>query len=151
MLNWKKIINLIVAIACLNCLIISPATAITQKYQWTGTKGYSATAIFSYDETKVSNIISEQGNGKTKRLQSLTVTFYNPQGKIMHEYQNVIDGIAQGNYFQFNFDPENQQIIDNIDLGGEVAGEIYLKGKIGDSLSLIEVKPSGVEKIVDRN
>ncbi|GAB4525970.1 MAG: hypothetical protein Tsb0014_05800 [Pleurocapsa sp.] len=150
-MSKKIIISLIVAIALCNCVFVFPAAAITQKYQWTGTKGYSVTAIFSYDETKVSEIISEQGNGKTDQLQSLTVTFYNPDGERIREYQNVIDGVAQGNYFQFNFDPKTQQVLNDIDLGGEVAGDIYLKGKSNDSLSLVTVEPSGKEKIIDRN
>ena len=130
-------------------LFISPATAVTRDFQLNGATGYLVKATFSYDETKTSGAIAEQGKGKTKILDSLTVSFYQPSGELIKTYENIVDGVATGTYFEFNFDPVTQQLAGNIDLGGELPGEMYLKGDINQELSLIEVEASGEEKVID--
>jgi hypothetical protein len=130
---------------------ISPAHAITIDFQWTGTTGYLAKGSFSYDEATAPKIISEKGIGKTNILQSLAVTFYTPSGELISRYEDIVNGVAKGNYFEFNFDTENQQIFGFIDIGGEVSGETYLKGTIDDNLSLFAIDNSGLEKILDNN
>jgi hypothetical protein len=130
---------------------ISPAHAITIDFQWTGSTGYLAKGSFSYDETKAPKIISEKGSGKTNILESLVVTFYTPSGELISRYEDIVDGVAKGNYFEFNFDTETQQLFGVIDIGGEVSGETYLKGTINDNLSLFSIDNSGLEKILDDN
>ncbi|MGV2829768.1 hypothetical protein [Myxosarcina sp. GI1(2024)] len=143
---------LIIAIAFINIfLFIAPVAAATQTFQWQGAKGYVVRGTFEYDENGQPQPIAEEGAGQTERLQSLTVSFYDPTNKLIDTYKNVNDGLAKGNYFEFHFDPTTQQLMGNIDLGGEFAGETYLKGTVGKELSLIEVEPSGAERILDRD
>ena len=155
MLSLKNILitlflTIAIAVAS-NSIIITSAEAMTQSFQWTGTTGYSASGKFSYDEGQVSRTISEQGAGKTHTLKSLSVTFYAPSGKPITTYENVINGIAEGNYFEFHFDPVKQKLFGSIDLGGEFAGEMYLKGEVERELSLIEVDKSGIERTLDKD
>ncbi|AFY76925.1 MAG: hypothetical protein IGR93_05305 [Hydrococcus sp. C42_A2020_068] len=130
--------------------LVAPAEATTVSFQWTGKAGYSAKGLFSYDPPTVPTIVSEKGAGKTNVLQSLVVTFYTPSGAPIGTYDNVVNGVAQGHFFEFNFDPTTQQIVGRVDLGGELAGEIYLKGTVDDELSLFSVDKSGFERIIDR-
>ena len=130
-------------------LAVKPAIAMTQSFQWAGRAGYSARGEFSYDETKVSSTIAEHGVGKTNILQSLIVTFYNPAGETISSYHNVVDGMAGGNYFEFHFDPATQKLFGSIDIGGALAGEMYLKGEIDRELALIEVEKSGIDRTLD--
>ena len=127
------------------------AEARTQSFQWTGKRGYSAQGKFSYDETKALESISEQGAGKTDTVESLVVTFYNPSGEPINTYHNVFNGISGGNYFEFHFDLVNQKLLGSIDLGGEFAGEIYLKGTVDEELSLIKVEQPGIDRIIDKD
>jgi len=143
---------------------MTPAEAVTQNFQWTGSTGYSVRGTFSYDETTATKIISEKGAGQTNNLKSLTVTFYTPSGEPIHgaykprpsragtapyQYENVVDGKSQGNYFEFNFAPTTKQLFGSIDLGGEQSGELFLKGTVERELSLIEIEPSGDEHLLD--
>ena len=64
-------------------------------------------------------------------------------------YDNIVDGVVQGNYFEFNYDPDTQQLLGKVDLGGESPGEIYLKGDADNGLTLIMVEPTGEEKVMD--
>jgi hypothetical protein len=139
---------LLIALAS-GAIFMNPAEAVMQDFQWTGSRGYSVRGTFNYDETIATKIISEQGTGPTNNLKSLTVTFYNPSGKLIHYYKNVVDGKSQGNYFEFHFDPVTQQLLGNIDLGGERSGEVFFKGTINKKLSLIKIEPSGDEYILD--
>ncbi|MCC0179522.1 hypothetical protein I4641_21415 [Waterburya agarophytonicola K14] len=141
--------NLTIVIA-LSLWIAFPALAVTQKLQFNTPAGYTVKTTFSYDETQKPKMIRERGNGKTEVLDSLKISFYNPSGELMANYNNVVEGIATGTYFEFNFDPATQQILGKIDLGGESAGQMYLKGEAEGELSLIEVTQSGSEKVIDR-
>ncbi|GAB4234300.1 MAG: hypothetical protein Kow0049_18170 [Stanieria sp.] len=53
------------------------------------------------------------------------------------------------NYFEFHFDTATQKLFGNIDLGGELSGELFLKGTVNQKLSLIEIEPSGKEHLID--
>jgi hypothetical protein len=146
------LINLLIVILIVlasNLGFVTPAKAVTQNFQWTGSTGYSAKATFTYDETTATRIISEQGAGRTNQLKSLVVTFYNPAGETIHQYENVVNGETKGNYFEFHFDTATQKLFGNIDLGGEMSGELFLKGTVNQKLSLIEIEPSGKEHLID--
>ena len=140
---------LVLAVVTITFSFTSSALAMTQSIELNSTQGYKVETIFSYDEQLVSAPIKEQGFGKTKALDSMEVSFYNPAGKLLATYKNVINGIAQGNYFEFNFDPTTQRLLGNIDLGGEFRGEMYLKGSVEKGLALIEVEATGEEKAID--
>ena len=130
---------------------IAPAEAITVNFTWQGNQGYSATGTFNYDQKTAPIILSETGVGTTQALESLTVSFADPSNQPIKTYDNINDGISTGNYFQFNFNTMTQNIIGLIDIGGELPGDIYLKGTVDNDLSLIQVSASGAEKIVDSN
>ena len=132
-------------------MLTQSAEAMTQSFQWTGKTGYSALGQFSYDEKEVSRTISERGTGKTNSLKSLIVTFYAPSGEPISTYKNVVNGMADGNYFEFHFDPITQKLFGSIDLGGEFAGEMYLKGEVERELSLIGVEQSGIDRTIDKS
>ncbi len=128
----------------------NPALAVTQKLQLETATGYLIETVFSYDDVNHPTIIHEQGKGKTEIVESMQVSFYQPSGKLIATYDNIVDGVAQGNYFEFNFQPQTGQLFGNIDLGGEFPGEMYLKGEVERQLSLIEVERSGKEKEIGR-
>lgn len=130
---------------------IAPAEAITVNFTWQGNKGYSATGTFNYVQKTAPAILSEKGFGATEALENLMVSFADPSNHSIKTYNTIIDGVSKGNYFQFKFNTITQEIIGSIDIGGELPGDIYLKGTIDTDLSLIQIFDSGVEKIVDSN
>ena len=144
----KTLINLAIALFA-SLWIVPSALAVTQKLEFETSAGYKVKTIFSYDETQNFNTIREQGHGKTKAIDSMKVSFYKPSGELIADYNNIIDGVITGNYFEFNFDPNTRRISGNLDIGGELAGEMYLKGEASQELSLIEVDDLGEEKAID--
>ena len=136
-----------IAIALIGFVYVLPVNAVEQNFELNSDRGYRLESNFSYQVSE--RTIAERGKGKTKAIDLLQVRFYNPDGEMMASYDNIIDGIARGEYFEFNYDPDTQQLIGNIDLGGESAGEIYLKGNIEEGLTLIEVEPTGEEIPMD--
>jgi hypothetical protein len=140
----------ILAIALINLIEVFPAAAITQDFQLYSEQGYRVETNFSYDETKTNpGAIAVQGK-EAKEVDSLKVRFYDPDGKMIASYDNIVDGIIQNNYFEFNYDLNTQQLLGKVDIGGEVAGEMYLQGDVDQGLSLIMIEPSGEEKVIDR-
>ncbi len=149
--SLSKIIFYLFIIVLINLVgEIAIAEAVTMKFQWTGEKGYSAKVVFSYDEQVNSDQIVEENQGKTKIIQNLTVSFYSPAGQSLGTYENIQKGVSQAPYFRFNFDPQQQQIIGSIDLGGASSGEIYLKGIVQENLKLFKIDQSGKETIYDQ-
>ena len=154
----KLVVNLItgIAILAINFCWILPAAAVTQQMQIVSGDGYRVKTVFSYDEATKSKAaskpelaIAEKGKGTTQAIDSMTVSFFDSDGEMLASYDNIIDGTVQGNYFEFNYNPITQQLLGKIDLGGESAGEMYLKGDIEQGLHLIEVTASGEEEIMD--
>lgn len=140
----------IVALTIITCLwVIPPALAVTQELQLDTATGYVVKTTFSYDDAKNPKIIAEYGQGKTQVIDSMRVSFYKPSGELIASYDNIIDGVARGTYFEFNYQPATQQLRGEIDLGGELPGEMYIKGKADGELSLIKVKTSGDEEKID--
>lgn len=130
-------------------LMSAPILATTQDFHWQGRAGYGVSVHLNYDETVTNQIIRAKGVGKTNNLELLTVAFYNPNGKLIHRYNNVVDGQSQGNYLEFNFNPLTHQPVGKLDLGGELSGEIFLEGIVDDRLFLIVIEPSGKEHVID--
>ena len=145
----KKLLVFCLMAIALSCSVANTAIAANYNFHWNGAAGYSVKGEFNYDENLTSKQISVTGTGQNPQLQSLTVSFYNPEGELIHTYNNVVDYQATGNYFEFNFDPQTQQPVGNLDLGGETVGDMYLKGKINKKLSLIEVQSGDKEREVD--
>lgn len=143
------VVAVITAIALINLAWVFPAVATTQKVQIKSLAGYQVEINFSYDATQKMQILSEQGR-EAKLVNDLTVNFYDPDGKMIASYDNIVDGIIQSPYFEFNYEPETQQLQGKVDLGGTSAGEMYLKGNIDQEFSLIMIEPSGEERIVDQ-
>ncbi len=147
-LIFRLAASLVLIIFSILCWIF-PAVAITQKLEMNSSTGYTIKTTFSYDEQSLVTI-SERGTGTTNALNSLTVSFYDPSGAMIASYDNIVDGVGQSDYLEFNYDPATRQLLGKIDFGGESAGEIYLKGEIERKLSLIKVEASGEEKVIDR-
>ena len=126
------------AIALMNLVWAVPAMAMTESFQLHSDKGYRLETSFAYDETKATN-----------NLEFLEVRFYNPDGEMMASYDNIVDGKVLGNYFEFDYDLIAHQPLGEIDIGGESAGEMYLKGSMERGFSLIQVKPTGEEEEMD--
>lgn len=148
--SFVKLITYWAIAITISFLYIFPATALTQDLQFNGSTGYQVKARFSYNKTHTPEMIAEHGLGKTQVLNSMEVSFYRPSGEKIKTYRNVVDGVASGTYFEFNFDPEAQQLLGNIDLGGELPGEMYLKGDLNQGIFLIEVDSLGEEKVIDQ-
>ena len=150
-LSLSKIIFYLFIIVLINVVgEIAIAEAVTMNFQWTGEKGYSAKIVFSYDEPLNFDQIIEEGRGKAKIIQDLTVSFYNPAGQFLGSYDNIKQGVSQFPYFKFNFDPQKQQVTGLIDLGGDSSGEIYLKGIVEENLKFFKIDQSGKETIYDQ-
>ncbi|MBH8574299.1 hypothetical protein I8752_14980 [Nostocaceae cyanobacterium CENA369] len=148
--RFFSILTLTIAIAFNIALIgITPAQAVTFDFGWNGNGGYSAKGSFSYDEKTAPAIFAEDGLGATNVLQSLNISFFDPQNNSIATYNNVLDGISTGQYFKFNFNTATQEIFGFIDLGGGVAGETYLSGTVNNNLSLYQVPQSGSDFVVD--
>jgi hypothetical protein len=148
---FRKIIIFLLIILIINVTReVAIAEAVTMKFQWTGEKGYSAKVVFSYDEPLSSDQIVEENQGKTRIIENLTVSFYSPAGQSLGTYENIQKGVSQAPYFRFNFDPQQQQIIGLIDLGGDSSGEFYLKGIAQENLKLFKIDQSGKETIYDQ-
>lgn len=153
MINYQSLVvkfATFLAIALIDFGLAFPGIAMTQNIQINSTKGYRVETSFSYDENQNQGIISEQPGGETNIVNSLKVRFYDPADKMIASYDNIVDGKIQGKYFEFNYDPENQRLLGKIDLGGESAGEIYLKGDVAQGLSLVVVEASGEERTIDQ-
>ena len=146
------VFKILIGLICLGCSLCwgMPAAAVVQEINFSGDRGYQIQTTFSYDETKNAPEIAAQGKGATKVVDYLQVSFYDPAGKLIASYDNIVDHIVQGNYFEFHYDLMKQQLVGEIDLGGESPGEMYLKGNVDEELSLITVESSGSEKIIDR-
>lgn len=150
--NYQNLLSkLAICLATITIAIFSfipAASAVTQELHLESQQGYTIEAKFSYP-SQTARAIAERGEGATKAIDSLKVSFYDPEGKAIASYDNIVDGVARGKYFEFNYDPATKQLKGVIDLGGESAGEIYLKGEVSSSLSLIRVEQSGEEKVID--
>ncbi len=150
--SFSKIIIYLLIIILINVVgEIAIAEAVTMSFQWIGERGYSAKVVFSYDEQVNSDQIIEEGRGKAKIIENLTVSFYNPAGQSLGSYDNIKQGVSQFPYFKFNFDPQKQQVTGLIDLGGASSGELYLKGIVQENLKLFKIDQSGKETIYDQN
>ena len=130
-------------------MLVTSVEAVTRGFRWNGLNGYSVTGTYTYDDTIDGRMIREKGKGKTNRLQSLKVSFYNSSGKLLYDREDIIDGESLGKYFEFNLDTATQQLFGSIDVGGENYGELFLKGRIDDGLSLIKIDSSGKEYLLD--
>lgn len=153
-LVFNRLASLLISVCVViasQLIFIAATEAVTQNFQWNGTTGYRVEGTLSYDKTIDNRVVSEKGAGLMKQLNSLQVKVYNPDDEVIGEYDNVVDGKSQNDYFELNLDPESNKIVGNIDLGGAEPGELYLKGTVDGQLSLIEIKPSGKEHSVDRD
>ena len=137
-----------IAIVVATLCSVLPASAVTQELQFESQQGYRVETSFSYDAP--TEKIAERGAGQSKVVDSLKVSFYNPAGEAIASYDNIVDGVVRGDYFEFNYDPTTERLQGAIDLGGESAGEMYLKREADGDLSLIQIEESGAEIVIDR-
>jgi hypothetical protein len=128
---------------------IPPASARTIQFQWSGDSGYQMRGWFAYDEKTAPVVIHEEGAGKTRAIANLSLFFIDREGRSLDRYDNVVDGVSKANYFQVNFDRRTGEFFGAIDLGGESAGENYLKGIVDQDLSLFFVENG--DQVVDED
>ncbi len=140
--------------AALSLVMAQQAQAIAFNFNWQGDSGYSATGMFSYDETTAPTIISESGAGPTNYLQSLMVSFFDPSGNSLQSFNTVTDGVSESPFFQFNFDTSTQTLFGDFNVGGGtgVIGEQFFSGTVGNLLRLRQdVDQMGTSIELDRN
>jgi hypothetical protein len=140
--------------AALSVAIAQQAQAISFNFDWQGDGGYSATGMFSYDETTAPTIISESGDGATNNLESLMVSFFDPSGNLLQSSSTVTDGVSESGFFQFNFDTSDQTLFGTFNVGGGtgVIGELFFFGEVGTSLELRQdVDQMGQSDLLDQN
>ncbi len=130
---------------------IAPADARTIQFQWSGDGGYRARGSFQYDEKTSPTVIHEEGSGRTEAIEKLVISFHDSAGREIARYDNVIDGVSGANYFQLNFDTRTGEFFGAIDIGGESAGETYLKGIVNKNLSLFRVEKGDTVMDEDRS
>ena len=145
---YQNVVKSIAIITIALNILALPAMGVAQDFQLKSDRGYRVETSFSHSD-RGQKIITEKGKGNTDTVDYLKVRFYDPNGKMIASYDNILDRVVQGNYFEFNFDPQTQQLLGDIDLGGEAPGEIYFKGNKEDGFALIEVEPSGLERTID--
>ncbi|MEG3439616.1 hypothetical protein V0288_20985 [Pannus brasiliensis CCIBt3594] len=152
-MRFKKYLFSIVLLLSLSIGItpIAPALAVTIEFSWSGNNGYTARGSFRYDEKTAPALIHEEGAGRTKVIEKLEISFLDPRGKEIARYDNVFGGVSDANYFRFNFDTRTGEIFGSIDLGGESAGETYLKGIVKENLALFHVGEDDVTIDEDRS
>ncbi|MDF5738255.1 MULTISPECIES: PEP-CTERM sorting domain-containing protein [unclassified Nostoc] len=114
---------------CTTCIIASTnlAQAVNLTFDWKGDAGYSASGLFSYDETISPAIISESGGGATKALQSLSISFFNPSQELIVTKNEVANGVSNNQFFEFNFDTTTGNLFGAFDVGtGTGIGDVFL-------------------------
>ena len=129
---------------------VNNAQAVTVNFEWQGSTGYKAKGTLSYDEETVPKIITEQGEGTTNYVDNFSISIYNSEDQLIAAYDNVKNKLANGKYFQLNFNTQTKQLIGKIDVGGESSGEIYLKGKVKEGLSLFQVTKLNSDMMLDQ-
>lgn len=103
------------------------AAAVNFTFNWKGDAGYELSGSFSYDETISPNIISESGAGATQALQSLSVSFFNPSQELIGTQNEVVNGVSNNQFFQFNFDTTTDNLFGAFDVGtGSGINDIFV-------------------------
>lgn len=149
---WKYLFSIVLLLSLsIGMIPIAGARAVTIEFSWSGDNGYTARGSFRYDGKTAPAVIHEEGSGRTKVIEKLGISFLDRRGKEIARYDNVIGGVSDAKYFRFNFDTRTGEIFGSIDLGGESAGEIYLKGIVNDNLALFHVGEDDVTMDGDRS
>ncbi|MBW4612305.1 MAG: hypothetical protein KME21_03325 [Desmonostoc vinosum HA7617-LM4] len=109
-----------------------PVYAVTLNFDWTGKAGYSAQGFFTYDETLGDAIIDES------KLQSLTVSFFDPSKKLLNSLTSVNNGSIVYNFLDFNYNTNTKALFGYFDVGQDngQSTDYYLFGNIGNKLRL---------------
>ncbi|MEH2359600.1 PEP-CTERM sorting domain-containing protein [Nostoc sp.] len=114
---------------CATSMITSTnlAQAADLTFNWNGDAGYSAEGSFSYDETTTPAIISESGPGATKALQSLSISFFNPSQELIGTKNEVVNGVSNNQFLNFNFNTTTGNLFGAFDLGtGTGIGDVFI-------------------------
>ncbi|MBD2679640.1 MULTISPECIES: PEP-CTERM sorting domain-containing protein [Nostoc] len=121
----------------------APVHAVALNFDWTGDAGYSAKGSFSYDETQGYTTID------TSKLQSITVSFFDPSQKLLNSFAPVTNGSIVYNFLDFNYDTATKSLFGFFDVGRDngQSTDYYLFGTVGLDLSL----RNPIEGTIDRN
>jgi hypothetical protein len=149
---FNLLLGLLFGVAGVGGFFLFPATALATEtqWQWQGEQGYQVQINLTYPDTVTTGIAAIEGRGKPQNLQDLTVQVYDPSGKKLAVYDNVIAGQSgQDDFLQLHFDVAQHQLQGWLDIGGVKPGEYFLKGQPGTSLDLFYLDIQGKETKVD--
>lgn len=119
-----------VAIALMLAAADASAALITKGFKWTGTGGYTAEGVITYDDSFA--IVSGFGLGGTTGIEALSVSFFDPTNTLLSSQVNVAGGVSSYASLLIIFDTASMQFSAGtvFNLGSETAGEHFLLGTI---------------------
>jgi len=79
------------------------AAATTVDLSWSGVNGYSAIGSFTYDGASAPAVITENGAGATKTVQSFSITFFDPAHTVLESGSAVVAGVSSDRFFTLTF------------------------------------------------
>ncbi|BDI14644.1 hypothetical protein ANSO36C_04460 [Nostoc cf. commune SO-36] len=82
---------------------VSSADAASYNLDWLGDKGYSAKGQFSYDDSFLGNLVTQD------QLTDFAISFFNPQGSLLQNFN--YDFPQSDSSFNFNFDTITKTVL----------------------------------------
>ena len=123
-------ISMAVTIALMLAATNASAALITKGFKWTGTGGYTAEGVITYDDSFL--IVSALDSGPTTGIEALSVSFFDPTNTLLSTQVNVAGGVSSYAALLIIFDTASMQFSAGtvFNLGSETAGEHFLLGTI---------------------
>ena len=118
------------AIALLLVAADASAALITKGFKWTGTAGYTAEGVITYDDSFA--IVSGVGSGATVGIEALSVSFFGPTNTLLSTQVNVASGVSSYASLLVTFDTASMQFSAGavFNLGSDTPGDQFLLGTI---------------------
>lgn len=123
-------IAMAVTIALMLAATNASAALITKGFKWTGTGGYTAEGVITYDDSFL--VVSALDSGPTTGIEALSVSFFDPTNTLLSTQVNVAGGVSSYAALLIIFDTASMQFSAGtvFNLGSETAGEHFLLGTI---------------------
>jgi len=104
---------------CSSFCSASTGDLISVDFTWVGDAGYKAEGNFVYDDaaTQIQAQGEELGDFNDG-LYYLEISFFDPSNTSLYSAINVLDGIVQYEYLNFNFDTPTMEFFGIFDMGG---------------------------------
>ena len=118
------------AIALMLIATDASAALMTKGFKWTGTAGYTAEGVITYDDSFA--VVSALDAGPTTGIEALSVSFFDPTNTLLSTQVNVAGGVSSYALLLIIFDTASMQFSEGtvFNLGSETAGEHFLLGTI---------------------